>query len=99
MKKKHEALGLLDTVEVNPKKRTIELKNHTIEIAEMDEQLTSNPGIFMGHNQSQLEDPAEEVSDQHLYVLALFESLSRTMKRILRPRERSKSEISDRIRE
>ncbi|UJR31733.1 hypothetical protein I4U23_019213 [Adineta vaga] len=51
MKKRHEALGLLDTVENNTKKRTIELKDHTIEIAEMDDQLNSNTGIYMGHNQ------------------------------------------------
>jgi len=52
MKKRHEALGLLDTVENNTKKRTIELKNHTIEIAEIDDQLLSNTGLFMGNNQS-----------------------------------------------
>ncbi len=51
MKKKHEALGLLDTVENNTKKRTIELKNHTIEIAEIDDQMISNTGLFMGNNQ------------------------------------------------
>jgi len=51
MKKRHEALGLLDTIENNTKKRTIELKNHTIEIAEIDDQFVSNTGLFMGTNQ------------------------------------------------
>jgi hypothetical protein len=51
MKKRHEALGLLDTVENNTKKRTIELKNHTIEIAEIDDQFVSDTGLFMGNNQ------------------------------------------------
>jgi hypothetical protein len=59
MKKRHEALGLLDTVENNTKKRTIELKNHTIEIAEMDDQLVSGTGLFMGHNQ-----PKDDSDDQ-----------------------------------
>jgi hypothetical protein len=52
MKKKHQALGLLDTVENNTKKRIIELKNHTIEIAEIDDQFVSNTGLFMGANQT-----------------------------------------------
>jgi len=52
MKKKHQALGLLDTVENNTKKRIIELKNHTIEIAEIDYQFVSNTGLFMGANQT-----------------------------------------------
>jgi hypothetical protein len=52
MKKRHEALGLLDTAENNTKKRTIELKNHTIEIAEIDDQFVSNTGLFMGTNQN-----------------------------------------------
>ncbi|CAM4879720.1 unnamed protein product [Rotaria socialis] len=51
MKKRHQELGLLDTVENNTKKRTIELKDHTIEIAEMDDQLISNTGLYMGNNQ------------------------------------------------
>ena len=51
MKKKHEALGLLDPVENHTKKRTIELKNHTIEIAEIDDQMISSTGLFMGNNQ------------------------------------------------
>ena len=51
MKKKHEALGLLDTVESQPKKRTVELKNHTIEIAEIDDKFISQTGLFMGSNQ------------------------------------------------
>jgi hypothetical protein len=50
MKQRHEALGLLDTVENHTKKRTIELKNHTIEIAEMDDQFVSSTGLFMGTN-------------------------------------------------
>jgi hypothetical protein len=61
MKKKHEALGLLDTVEIVPKKRTIELKNHTIEIAEIDDQFISDTGLFMGPNQTQQEEPIEQV--------------------------------------
>jgi hypothetical protein len=52
MKKKHQALGLLDTVENNTKKRIIELKNHTIEIDEIDDQFVSNTGLFMGANQT-----------------------------------------------
>ena len=95
MKKKHEALGLLDTVEINPKKRTIELKNHTIEISEMGEQLTSNPGIFMGHNQSQLEEAPEEVSHriQSLFVSAK-DCFSRKRKRRRRQSKRSELIVS-----
>jgi hypothetical protein len=52
MKKRHEALGLLDTTENHTKKRTIELKNHTIEIDEIDDQFVSSTGLFMGNNQT-----------------------------------------------
>jgi hypothetical protein len=52
MKKRHEALGLLDTTENHTKKRTIELKNHTIEIDEIDDQYVSSTGLFMGNNQT-----------------------------------------------
>ena len=62
MKRKHEALGLLDTVENPTKKRTIELKHHTIEIAEIDDTMIGNAGLYMGPNQSQLEEPDEQVS-------------------------------------
>ena len=51
MKKKHEAMGLLDTVEAQPKKRTVELKNHTIEIAEIDDEMILKTGLFMGAKQ------------------------------------------------
>ncbi|CAF0714532.1 unnamed protein product [Adineta steineri] len=63
MKKRHEALGLLDTVENNTKKRVIELKNHTIEIAEIDDQLISNSGLTMGHNQINNNEIDEENDD------------------------------------
>lgn len=69
MKKRHEALGLLDTVENNTKKRTIELKNHTIEIAEMDDQFVSNTGLFMGTNQTNNNDQVKS-----LFRLILFKS-------------------------
>jgi len=52
MKKRHEELGLLDTEENATKKRTVELKNHTIEIAEIDDQFVSKTGLFMGTNQT-----------------------------------------------
>ena len=61
MKKRHEALGLLDTVENNTKKRTIELKNHTIEIAEISDELVSNNGLSMGYNQANDHDVNEQV--------------------------------------
>lgn len=51
MNKKHEALGLVDVVESQPKKRTVEMKNHTIEIAEIDDEFISQTGLFMGANQ------------------------------------------------
>ena len=53
MRKKHEALGLLDTVEHVPKKSTIQLKNHTIEVTEIDDKFISETGLFMGPNQGQ----------------------------------------------
>lgn len=61
MRKRHEELGLLDTVENNTKKRTIELKNHTIEIAEIDDKLISNTGLFMGNNQVNNDEIEEKV--------------------------------------
>ncbi|CAF1059360.1 unnamed protein product [Rotaria sordida] len=64
MRKRHEALGLLDTVENNTKKRTIELKNHTIEIAEIDDQLISNTGLFMGNNQINDNETNEKNDDE-----------------------------------
>jgi hypothetical protein len=72
MKKKHEALGLLDTVENTTKKRTIELKNHTIEITEMDDQLSSNTGIYMGHNQTANNDPIDIVKSESSFYQKLF---------------------------
>ncbi|CAF1152964.1 unnamed protein product [Adineta ricciae] len=65
MKKRHEALGLLDTVENNTKKRTIELKNHTIEIAEISDELVSNNGLSMGHNQANDHDFNEQGEENH----------------------------------
>ncbi|CAF1452186.1 unnamed protein product, partial [Didymodactylos carnosus] len=50
MKKKHEQLGLLDTVESTTKKRTVQFKNHTVEVAEIDDQLITNTGLFMGNS-------------------------------------------------
>lgn len=44
-------MGLLDTVESQPKKRTVELKNHTIEIAEIDDEMISKTGLFLGAKQ------------------------------------------------
>lgn len=61
MKKRHVALGLLDTVENNPKKRTIEMKNHTIEITEIDDELVSNTGLFLGTNQTHDSEMSEKV--------------------------------------
>jgi hypothetical protein len=61
MKKRHEALGLLDTVETNTKTRTVELKNHTIEIAEIDDQMISSTGLFMGNNQATDNQTEEKV--------------------------------------
>ena len=75
MKRKHEALGLLDTVETTTKKRTIELKHHTIEIAEIDDTMIGNAGMYMGPNQSQLEDPDAQVRVACL-VLAFSAPLS-----------------------
>lgn len=77
MKKRHEALGLLDTIENNPKKRTIELKNHTIEISEMDDQYVANTGLFMGANQkndSQLNDQVKTLkySNHRIYFFNSF---------------------------
>jgi hypothetical protein len=68
MKKRHEELGLLDTVENPTKKRTIELKNHTIEIAEIDDQFTST-GLFMGTNQvNEIENVCEILCIQIIFI-------------------------------
>jgi hypothetical protein len=72
MKKRHEALGLLDTIENNTKKRTIELKNHTIEIAEIDDQFVSNTGLFMGTNQINDNEIKEKVKLLFLTSINFF---------------------------
>jgi hypothetical protein len=75
MKKRHEALGLLDTVENNTKKRTIELKNHTIEIEEIDDQFVANTGLFMGTNQTNNEKVKQDKEKKEFCLIFLFSYL------------------------
>ena len=69
MRKRHEALGLLDTVENHTRKRTINLKNHTIEIAEIDDRLISKTGLFMGNNQISEDQANEKVKTYRSFFL------------------------------
>jgi hypothetical protein len=94
MKKRHEALGLLDTAESHTKKRTIELKNHTIEIAEIDDQFVANTGLFMGNNQTNDNEINEKVQQKFSsFYSNHFSSLFRMMVMVKQYKKKQSKDI------